>query len=61
MTGEELAEALLPLSDALSDANELLTRNNELLEHLSEVQYGVILALGVVAGLLLIYILIRKF
>lgn len=61
MTVEDLDLSLAPIIEALESQNDMLSDIHDSLVHLSEVQYGVILALGVVAGLLLIYLLLRKF
>jgi len=39
----------------------ILQDTNDLLGHLVQVQYGLILAVGVVAGVLLICLFLRKF
>ena len=63
MTVEDLNMALAPVIEAiekqptLEDLQELI----EVLEHQAQVQYGIIVALGVVAGLLMIYLLLHKF
>ena len=61
MTVEDLELVLAPVVEALDAQNDMLTDLHDLLTHLTEVQYGIILGLGVVAGLILIYLLLRKF
>ena len=61
MTVEDLELSLQPIVEALEAHNDLLTDIHDALVHLTEVQYGVILGLGVLAGLLLIFLLLRKF
>lgn len=61
MTVDDLDLALAPVIEALEVQNDLLTDVHELLSHISDVQAGVILFLGVIAGILLIYILLRRF
>ena len=39
----------------------IIQDTNDVLHHLVQVQYGVILAIGVVAGVLLIHLFLRKF
>lgn len=61
VTVEDLELGLAPVVEALDAQNDLLSDIHDLLVHLSEVQYGVVLFLGVIAGLILIYFLLRKF
>lgn len=61
MTVDDLDLALAPVIEALEAQNDLLTDVHELLAHISDVQAGVILFLGVIAGILLIYMLLRRF
>lgn len=61
MTIEDLNLALEPVIEALDHQSDMLSDLHDVLVHLSEVQYGVILGLGVVAGVLLIYLLLRRF
>lgn len=54
MTIEDLELGLDPVVEALEESNSLL-------QHISQVQYGVLLGLGIVAGVILIYILLHRF
>lgn len=61
MSAAELAEALQPLIDELQTQSGYLEDQVSRLEYLAQVQFGVIVAVGVVAGLILVYLLLRKF
>lgn len=61
MTVDDLDAALAPVVEALEAQNDLLTDIHELLTHMSDVQAGIILFLGVLGGILLIYLLLRRF
>lgn len=45
----------------VEDLNTALEPVIEVLEHQAQVQYGIIVGLGVIAGLLVIYLLLHKF
>jgi hypothetical protein len=54
MTVTELNDALVPVLDRLEAVTDAV-------QYSAQVTYGVIVAVGVVAGLILIYLLLRKF
>lgn len=61
MTVDDLDAALAPIVEAMEAQNDLLTDLHDLFTHISNVQAGIILFLGVIAGILLIYLLLRRF
>lgn len=65
MTGEELQEVMEPLFTGLHDKLDVLSTKmddiSEAVQHMTQVQYGMLIALGVVAGLILIHYLLDKF
>lgn len=58
MTTEELQEVMEPLFNGLSDKLDVISED---VQHLTQVQYGMLIAVGVVAGLILIHYLLEKF
>ena len=58
MSQEELREVLDPLIDDLSAKLDVVASD---LEHLIKVQYGLLVAIGIVAGLILISYLLDRF
>lgn len=58
MTTEELQEVLEPLFSGLSDKMDVISED---VQHLTQVQYGLLIAIGVVAGLILIHYLLERF
>ena len=54
MTIEDLELGLAPVVEVLEEHSTLLT-------HISQVQYGILIGLGIVSGLILIYILLHRF
>lgn len=58
LTKEDLQEVLTPMFQGLHDKLDVLTDD---LVHLTKVQYGLLLAIGVVAGLILISYLLDRF